>query len=888
MSQNSHQVTIRDIRVLRGPSLYAYMPVLKITLDIGEYEQKPSNTFPGFSERLITWLPGLHQHECGLKRPGGFIERLQRGTYLAHICEHVTLELQGIMGFDVTFGKARTTDEYGVYTVLVAYREEVPARAAFETALRLTLAAMNDEPFDIEAELEKLLTIADSYRLGPSTGAIVDAARERDIPILRLNETGSLVQLGYGVNQKRILASETSLTSAIAVDMCQEKPLTNRMLRAVGVPVPDGRSVTSAEDAWAAAQEIGLPVVVKPEDGNQGKGVSVNLNSELEVQRAYEIAATFGSVLVERFIEGDDYRLLVVGGKMIAAARRDPAMVCGDGVHTVRELVDVINRDPRRRPGHSSPLTQLIVDEAAELVLSQQRLTADMVPKTGQIVKLRRNANLSTGGTATDVTDDVHPANAQIAELAAQILALDVAGIDMLCRDISRPLAEQHGAIVEVNAAPGLRMHMHPTVGTPRNAGEAIVEMLYPGKTSARIPIIAVTGTNGKTTVTNLIGHMFETAHKVVGRTSTEGVYIGQERILSGDCSGPRSAQAVLLHPRVEVAVLETARGGILREGLAFDSCTVGVVTNISSDHLGLNGINTIEELAKVKQVVVEAVERRGSAVLNADDPMVAEMAAATDARVVYFSTDPDNHILASHLANAGSCVYVDQGRIFLCADGNAVELIDLERVPFTYDGKLQFQVQNALAATAAAWSAGLNPALIARALSTFKTDEKIVPGRFNVSDIHGVQVIVDYGHNTGAMKAMAQAILALDKRKTVLAIGLPGDRRDEDLIATFKETLAFADEYVLYDLTDRRGRAEKEVPHLLLTCLSNDKPFEYASSEANAVWQAWRRVQANDRLVIIADMVDGTLEILHSLAQANPEDASCESPIGDNVRRQR
>jgi cyanophycin synthetase len=430
-------------------------------------------------------------------------------------------------------------------------------------------------------------------------------------------------------------------------------------------------------------------------------------------------------------------------------------------------------------------------------------------------------------------------------------------------------------------------MHLHPTVGKPRDVGEAIVEMLYPAKTPARIPIIAVTGTNGKTTVTSLIGHMFETAHKVVGRTSTEGVYIGQERILSGDCSGPRSAQAVLLHPRVEVAVLETARGGILREGLAFDSCTVGVVTNISSDHLGLNGINTIEELAKVKQVVVEAVERRSSAVLNADDPMVAEMAAATDARVVYFSTDPNNHILAAHLANAGSCVYVDEGRIFLCADGNVVELMDLDRVPFTYNGKLRFQVQNALAATAAAWSAGLNPALIARALSTFKTDEKIVPGRFNVSDIHGVQVIVDYGHNTGAMKAMAQAILALDKRKTVLAIGLPGDRRDEDLIATFKETLAFADEYVLYDLTDRRGRAEKEVPHLLLTCLPQDKSFEYAANETNAVWQAWRRVQANDRLVIIADMVDGTLEVLHSLTQANPADASCESPISNNVRRQ-
>lgn len=632
-SMNTQEVTVRSIRALRGPNIYAYMPVLQITLDIGPYEERPSNQIEGFIERLTAWLPGLHSHECSVGQRGGFVERLRRGTYLAHICEHVTLELQELMGFKVAFGRARGTGETGVYNVVIAYKEEEPARAAFATALRLTLAAMHDQPFDVAAELDLLMSVADEYGLGPSTAAIVAAARARDIPVLRLTPKESLVQLGYGVYQKRIQASETTNTSAIAVTMCQEKALTNRMLRAVGVPVPEGRIVASADDAWAAAQEIGHPVVVKPEDGNQGKGVSVNLTTEAEVRAAYALARQFRSgVLVERAIIGDDYRLLVVNGSLVAAARRDPALVVGDGQHTITELVEIVNRDPRRRPGHSSTLTRIVCDDAVKLVLGQQGLTLDSVPEPGQRVKLRTNCNLSTGGTATDVTAEVHPRNARLAELAAQILALDVAGIDMLCADIRRPISEQNGAIVEVNAAPGLRMHLHPAVGQGRDVGKPIIDMLYPQDKPSRIPIIAITGTNGKTTVTRLISHMYATAHWTVGMTSTEGTYIDGERIIEGDCSGPQSARAVLLHPGVEVAVLETARGGILREGLAFDACSVGVVTNVTADHLGLHGINTVEELVKVKQVVVEAVRSDGAAVLNADDPLVAEMAAATDA----------------------------------------------------------------------------------------------------------------------------------------------------------------------------------------------------------------------------------------------------------------
>ena len=877
----THSVTVRSIRVLRGPNLYAYMPVLKITLDIGPYEERPSNSFPGFVDRLISWLPGLYKHECSLKQPGGFIERLQRGTYLGHIVEHITLELQSLMGFNVAFGRARGTGERGVYTVLIEYKGEQPACAAFDTALRLTLAAMHDEPFDLPAELEQLLGLADEYRLGPSTAAIVSAAQRRNIPVLRVMPNSSLVQLGYGVHQKRIQASETSLTSAIAVDLCQEKSLTNHMLRRVGVPVPEGQIVKTAKAAWQAAQEIGLPVVVKPADGNQGKGVSINLTDKAKVGEAFTIAHQFGQeVLVERTIEGDDYRLLVINGQLEAAARRDPAQIVGDGQHTVAELIELLNQDPRRRPGHGSILSRVEISEAVTLTLSQQQMTLSSVPAAGQSVKLRRNSNLSTGGTATDVTDEVHPSNAQLAELAAQILALDVAGVDIVCRDIGRPLAEQGGAIVEVNAAPGLRMHLYPTNGQPRDVGMPIVEMLYPADGESRIPIIAITGTNGKTTVTRLISHMYETARWVVGMTSTNGVYINQELIVSGDCAGPKSAQAVLLHPHVEVAVLETARGGILREGLAFDECLVGVVTNISADHLGQGEIKTLDELARVKQVVVEAVRAEGAAVLNAEDPLVAEMAAACDGRVVYFSRTPEQHIMAAHLAEGESGVFVVDGEIVLANGQQRIELVDLERVPFTMGGQVDFQVMNALAATAAAWAAGLNPAMIVRALTTFQTDTATVPGRFNRFELNDVEVIVDYGHNPAALAALGQAVQALEPRHTVMALTLPGDRQDEDLIKSATTTLPYVDAYVLFDAVDRRGRAADEVPELIRRYLPPDIPCELAPVEAAAITQAWQRVRPGERLIVICDQPEEALATLRLLEESIHEDLACVNPL--------
>lgn len=872
----THGVVLRSLRALRGPNLYAVMPVLLAELDIGPYEERPSNVFPGFVERLTSWIPGLASHTCSVGRPGGFIERLRRGTYLAHIVEHITLELQAMLGFDVRFGRARGTGEPGVYRVLVAYKEEEPARAAFQTALRLTLAAMHDEPFDLPGELERLQELADTYRLGPSTAAIVAAARKRRIPVLRLTPTRGLIQLGYGVHQKRIQASETSTTSAIAVDTCQDKALTNQLLRVVGVPVPEGRTVGSADEAWRAAQAIGLPVVVKPVDGNQGKGVTVNLADEAEVRAAYPIAAAFGRVLVERCVVGDDYRLLVVGGKLVAAARRDPAQVVGDGERSVAQLVEAVNRDPRRHKGHGNVLTRITLNDAARLVLAQQGLGEQCIPQPGQVVRLRSNSNLSTGGTATDVTDSVHPANARVAELAAQILALDVAGIDMLCRDITRPLAEQGGAIVEVNAAPGLRMHLAPAVGQPRDVGGPIVAMLYPDGAPARIPLVAVTGTNGKTTVTRLIAHLFETGRKLVGMTTTDGVYIGGERIIAGDCSGPQSARAVLLHPHVEVAVLETARGGILREGLAFDSCKVGVVTNISADHLGLQGVETLRDLAAVKQVVVEAVARDGAAVLNADDPLVAEMAAACDGEVVYFSLSARSPVMAAHLAGGGRGVTAAEGTLWLHADGQQSALIELERVGFTAAGAIRFQLENALAATAAAWAVGLNPALIARGLSTFATDARTVPGRFNVFELAGVEVVVDYGHNQAAMQALGQGVQGLGRRRTVVAFTLPGDRRDDDLRATTAAICDFADALVIYDTDNLRGRAAGAIPSLLRSFLTRELPCVEAPDQEAGLTVAWQLAQPGDRLVVIVDSAAPAIAQLQGLAASTAEDATC------------
>jgi cyanophycin synthetase len=599
----------RKVLALRGPNIWANYPVIEAWIDLQELKDSPSNSIPGFNERLMNWMPTMIEHRCSLGVRGGFFKRLEMGTWPAHIIEHITLELQTLAGTPVGFGKARETSEDGVYRIIFEYIEENLAREALKSATDLFLAAAYNKPFDVQGEINRLREIAQQNCLGPSTNSMVEAAKARGIPVRRLNAE-SLIQLGYGYKQRRICAAETDHTSAVAEAIAQDKNMTRQLLRAVGVPAPEGRPVDSAEDAWEAACEIGVPVVVKPQDGNQGRGVATNLSTREQVTAAYNAAREESkNIIVEKYALGHDYRVLVVDGKVVAAARREPAHVIGDGQHTIAQLVDIVNTDPRRGEHHATVLSKIKLDAIALAVLSEQGFTPESVPQSGTMVLIRRNANLSTGGTAIDVTEYVHPEVAAKAIDAAKIIGLDVAGIDIIAQDISRPLEEQGAIIVEVNAAPGLRMHLEPSAGISRPVGEAIIGMLYPEGDNGRIPLVAVTGVNGKTTTTRFIAHILKGVHKTVGMTCTDGIYVGERRIDNGDCSGPKSAQCVLMNPNVEAAVFETARGGILREGLAFDYCDVAVVTNIGDgDHLGISEINTIEDLAKVKRCIVDVV----------------------------------------------------------------------------------------------------------------------------------------------------------------------------------------------------------------------------------------------------------------------------------------
>jgi cyanophycin synthetase len=807
----------RKVLALRGPNYWASFPVLEAWVDLGKLQDASSDELPGFNDRLMNWLPTMVEHRCSIGHRGGFFERLRRGTYQAHILEHVALELQSLAGCEVGFGRTRETSEDGVYKVAVEYIEEEVGRRALELARDLCLAAIDDRAFDVAAGVKELTVLAEQVRLGPSTGSIVRAAVTRGIPARRLNK-GSLVQLGYGSKQRRILAAETDQTGAIAESIAQDKELTRTLLRAVGVPVPDGRPVESSADAIEAAEDIGFPVVVKPQYGNQGRGVATNLQTKQDVQSAYDAAVLEEqTVMVEKFAPGDDYRLLVIGDCVVAAARREPAQVIGDGVHTIKELVQIVNQDPRRGEDHATCLSKIPLDAVSLAVIASQGHTPESVPADGVRVLIRRNANLSTGGTAADVTDRVHPLVAARAIDAARVIGLDIAGVDVIALDIGRPLEEQGGVIVEVNAAPGLRMHLEPSSGTPRNVGEAIVDLLFrPGETG-RIPLVAVTGVNGKTTTTRLIAHIASQTGRKVGYTCTDGIYLENRRIDTGDCSGPQSAQNVLLNPQVELAVLETARGGILRAGLGFDRCNVSVVTNIGEgDHLGLSDIDTVEKLARVKRTIVEATHADGVAVLNAGDPLVVEMAEHSPAGVLYFGCSPDSAVLAAHRAKGGRAVAIRDGEIVLCEGEREIPLMSISRVPLAHGGRIGFQVENVLAAVGAAWGLGLPREVIRAGLESFGCDMKACPGRFNLLEIHGATVIVDYGHNVSSLKAMAETIEKFPHERRIAVYTSAGDRRDCDMLrqgemlaATFDSILLYEDQYV-------RGRKEGEIIGLL------------------------------------------------------------------------
>ena len=849
---------VSRIRALRGPNLWSRHTAIEAIVYCDE-EERSIDQMPGFETRLRERFP-----ELAMLRPAGHDEAIS----MAQALEFAALGLQAQAGCPVTFSRSTQTLETGIYQVVVEYSEEAVGRLAFELAQDLCKAAVMATPFALTEALDRLRELDEDVRLGPSTGAIVYAAMARNIPYRRLTE-GSMVQFGWGSRQRRIQAAETDRTSAVAESIAQDKELSKELLHAAGVPVPVGRPVLSAEDAWAAACEIGAPVVVKPQDGNQGKGVAVNLNTREQIEAAYAIAFEVSDeVLVERYLPGHDYRLLVVGDRLIAAARRDPPLVIGDGLHNIRQLVERVNSDPRRGEGHATSLTKIRLDEVALARLADAGLTPESVPFRGQRIILRNNANLSTGGTATDVTADVHPEFAAQAIAAAQAIGLDIAGVDVVCDSVLRPLEAQGGGIVEINAAPGLRMHLQPSFGKGRPVGEAIIANMFAAGEDARIPLVAVAGTNGKTTTVRLIAHILGQQGLRVGMTTTDGVYVQGRRIDTGDCSGPKSARNVLLHPDVDAAVLETARGGVLREGLGFDRCDVAVVTNIGlGDHLGLSYISTVEDLSVVKRVIVQNVRPgTGVAVLNAADPMVARMADSCPGSVTFFACDRNHPLMAMHRAQRKRVVYRD-GHSIVASSGGNEHRIALAEIPLTQNGAIGFQVENAMAATAAAWALGVDWPTIQRGLGSFINDARTAPGRFNLFSYRGATLIADYGHNPDAILALVKAIDNLPSQpgsQRSVVISGAGDRRDED-IRQQTEILGDAfDRVLLYQDQCQRGRADGEVLALLREGLKNARrtsEVREIRGEFLAIDSALAEVRAGDLCLILIDQIEEALE---------------------------
>lgn len=858
---------IRETTVYRGPNIWARMPVIHHVVDIGELEERPSNKIPGFYEALVELIPSLYDHGCSIGKPGGFLKRLREGTWMGHIMEHVALEVQNLAGAEVGRGKTRTTAEKGVYNVTYQFDQEDVGLAAGKLALRLLNNLIyNVEPeLDYPAELEAVIKLAERLAYGPSTGSIVQDAVRRGIPVLRLDPKRSLVQLGHGKYQRRIWATVTSDTASIAVDVAKNKELTNRLLHDVGIPVPRGLTVTTVEEAKRGARRIGYPVVMKPGDGNHGRGVCINLTTDEEIEEFFPIAyreSRSGQVILESFITGKDYRILVVNNQIVAVAERVPAHVIGDGIHTVQELIDITNSDSRRGVGHEKILTRISVDDQLHEVLERSGIGLNDVAEEGLFVQLKLTGNMSTGGTSIDRTDDIHPDNVEIARMAAMVVGLDIAGIDFVAEDIAQSVRQNGGAIVEVNAGPGFRMHTHPTEGHPRHVGRAVVDMLFPRGSASRVPIIAVTGTNGKTTTSRMIAHIMKTSGKRVGMTTTDGIYIDGQQIMSGDMSGPTSARMVLKNPTIDYAVLETARGGILRSGLGYDRCNIAVVTNVSGDHLGLKGIDTLAELARVKAVVPESVLRDGASVLNADNEWTVDMTRSARGEIIFFSMNEDNPVLKDHLRERGRAVVLRETRqgemITIFEHRRETSLLLASQIPATFEGRARVNVANAMAAASAALADDVSLDYIRQALRTFTSSFFQTPGRFNMLDLGGQRVVVDYCHNLAGLEAMADFVKRMGAESTVAVISMPGDRSDDDIHRFGELSGQTFNQIVIREDDNTRGRKSGEISEMLASAaveagLATDK-VNIVLDELQAVQKALDISGKNDLVVLLVD----------------------------------
>ncbi len=850
---------------MRGPNYWSIRrhKLIVMVLDLEDLEQKPTNAIPGFLDRMKKLLPGLYEHRCSVGTPGGFYERVQEGTWMGHVIEHIALEIQTLAGMDVGFGRTRSFGEEGVYHVVFDYIEEKVGQFAARASVRIAEALIEGTEYDLKSDIQEMRELREASRLGPSTGSIIEEAEARGIPWIRLNKY-SLCQLGYGRNQKRVQATVTSQTSSIGVEIAGDKEDTKFLLQQAEIPVPRGEIIRTQTGLEDSVKSLRYPLVIKPINGNHGRGVTTNIENWEQAVAALDNAKRISnSVIVEQYITGEDYRILVINYRMIAAARRLPAQVIGNGHSTVQELIDLVNSDPRRGFGHEKVLTSINIDTITHKQLEAQNLNLHSIPAKEQVVVLKDTANLSTGGTSIDVTDIVHPSIVFMAERISRVVGLDICGIDLITKDISKPLSETRGAVIEVNAGPGFRMHLAPAEGLPRNVAAPVIDMLYPPGAPSRIPIVAVTGTNGKTTTTRLMAHLAKLMGYTVGYTTTDGIYIQNHLMMSGDCSGPGSAEFVLKDPSVNFAVLETARGGILRAGLGFKNCDIAIVTNIAPDHLGLKGIHTIEQLAKVKAVVVESVLPDGYAILNADDDLVYEMRTTANCKIALFSMDEKNKRIIKHMKSGGLSAIFENGFITICKGEWKLRVAKAVNVPLTFGGKASFMIQNILPVALAGYIRGFELQDISSALESFIPSPAQTPGRLNLFNFKDFDVLLDYAHNPAGLNALKKFTDKMDGKPKVGIIAGIGDRRQEDNEGIGYVASTMFDEIIIRQDKNLRGKSEEEIIEMLEAGIRSHDPNKKITifrTESEAIKSAIEKAQKGSLIVICSDVVPDAL----------------------------